>query len=148
MLNSSLYSSEKSDWETPDFLFNALNHEFNFNLDPCCNEENAKCKVFFTPAQDGLTQKWEGSVFMNPPYGRGIDASMKKAVESSNKGAVVCCLVPARTDTKWWHKYAMRGEIRLLSKRLTFKGANNKAPFPCAIVIFRPYGHCLIAQSI
>jgi len=148
MLNDSLYSSEKKDWETPDFLFKALDHEFNFNLDPCSDGDNAKCKMFFTPEQNGLTQEWKGSVFMNPPYGRGIDVWMEKAISSSKAGAVVCCLVPARTDTRWWHKYAMKGEIRLLSKRLTFKGANNKAPFPCAIIIFRPPGYLLTAQRI
>ena len=148
MLNDSMYSSEKKDWETPDFLFKALDNEFNFNLDPCSDGVNAKCKSFFTKAEDGLTKEWEGSIFMNPPYGRGIEKWMEKALNSSKAGALVCCLVPARTDTRWWHNYAMKGEVRLLSKRLTFKGANNKAPFPCAIVIFKPHGHSLTTQAI
>ena len=148
MLNDSLYSSEKMDWETPDYLFHALDYEFNFTLDPCSNGNNAKCKNYYTPEVDGLKQNWTGSVFMNPPYGRGLDQWMKKAYESSLEGTTVVCLVPARTDTRWWHNYAMKGEIRFLSKRLTFKGANNKAPFPCAVIGFRPYGHCITAQAI
>lgn len=137
MLNSSLYSSNKADWETPQNLFDALNKEFNFTLDPCCTKETAKCKRYYTKEDDGLSQDWIGTVFMNPPYGREISEWMKKAKMESDKGAIVVCLVPARTDTKWWHTYAMKSsEIRLLTRRLTFSGASNKATFPAAIVIF------------
>lgn len=137
MLNSSLYSSNKDDWETPRSLFDALNKEFNFTLDPCCTEKTAKCKNFFTKEDDGLKQEWYGRVFMNPPYGREISKWMKKAQEESQLGVIVVCLVPARTDTKWWHQYAMQSsEIRFLTRRLTFAGASNKATFPAAIVIF------------
>jgi site-specific DNA-methyltransferase (adenine-specific) len=131
--------SEKHDWETPITLFDDLNREFNFDLDPCCSKETAKCAKFYTENDDGLTQDWSGNVFMNPPYGRQIILWMKKAKEESDKGSTVVCLVPARTDTRWWHLYAMTSsEIRLLNRRLTFAGANNKATFPAAIVIFRP----------
>jgi phage N-6-adenine-methyltransferase len=143
MLNESLFSSEKDDWETPEELFKQLNDEFNFTLDPCCTRETAKCFNFYTAEDNGLTKEWKGSVFMNPPYGRQIVNWVKKAKEESEKGSVVVCLVPARTDTKWWHAYCMKSsEIRLLTKRLTFKGASNKATFPAAIVVFRR-GECV-----
>jgi len=138
MLNDSLFMSNKDDWETPKDLYAKLNIEFNFNLDPCCSKETAKCTSFYTIEDDGLSKNWEGNVFMNPPYGREIVNWIKKAKEESDKGATVVCLVPARTDTKWWHTYCMKSaEIRLLTRRLTFEGANNKATFPAAIVVFR-----------
>lgn len=139
MLNDSLFMSNKDDWETPKDLYRTLNDEFKFNLDPCCSEKTAKCSLFYTIKDDGLSKSWEGNVFMNPPYGRQIINWVKKAKEESNKGATVVCLVPARTDTKWWHNYCMKSaEIRFLTKRLTFEGANNKATFPAAIVVFKP----------
>jgi phage N-6-adenine-methyltransferase len=126
-------------WATPQFLFDALDAELGFTLDPCATAENAKCKKFFTKAEDGLSQDWqEEVVFMNPPYGRQIGAWMRKAYKSSRAGTLVVCLVPARTDTGWWHRYAMRGEIRFFKGRLKFGGGQNSASFPSAIVIFRP----------
>lgn len=139
MLNDSLFMSNKDDWETPKDLYESLNNEFHFNLDPCCSKDTAKCSSFYTIEDDGLCKRWEGNVFMNPPYGRQIVNWIKKAKEESNNGATVVCLVPARTDTKWWHNYCMKStEIRLLTRRLTFEGANNKATFPAAIIVFRP----------
>ena len=141
MLNDSLYASGKTDWGTPQWLFDALNAEFGFTLDACATNGNAKCKRF---CQDGLTEDWGTEiVFMNPPYGREIGSWMDKALASARNGATVTCLVPARTDTKWWHRTAMKGEIRFLAKRLSFEGATNKAPFPCAIVVFRPPSHAI-----
>ena len=134
------FSSETVEWYTPFDFFNKLNAEFNFTLDPCCTHENAKCEKHFTKDDDGLAQSWHGeTVFMNPPYGREIIEWMKKAYDSCNQsGATVVCLVPARTDTKWWHEYAMKGEVRFIRGRLKFGGAQHSAPFPCAVVIFRP----------
>ena len=138
-INQSLFSSSKDDWETPKEFFEKLNQEFNFDLDPCCSEITAKCEKFYTKEDDGLIQPWFGSVYMNPPYGRQIVGWMKKAKEESEKGCIVVCLVPARTDTRWWHDYCMKSsEIRFLNRRLTFTGADNKSTFPAAIVIFRP----------
>lgn len=138
-LNPSLFSSDKDDWETPQDFFEKLDNEFNFDLDPCCSKLTAKCQKFFTKEDDGLFQPWFGTVYMNPPYGRQIVNWIKKASEESQKGCVVVCLVPARTDTRWWHDYCMKSsEIRLLNRRLTFAGADNKSTFPAAIVIFRP----------
>lgn len=132
------FSSRNIEWETPQWLFDALHSEFAFTLDPCATRENAKCGTFFTAQEDGLGQEWTGhTVFMNPPYGRGIATWLRKGYESSIRGATVVCLVPARTDTQWWHDYAMRGEVRFLRGRLKFGRAKNSAPFPSAIVVFR-----------
>ena len=114
-INSVLYSSESEVWETPKALFDKLDTEFHFDIDVCALPSNAKCTPFFTPEQDGLKQKWEGVCWMNPPYGRKIGAWMRKALESNT---TVVCLVPARTDTKWWHDYAMKAsEIRFVKGR-------------------------------
>ena len=137
LLNESLYSKEKYDWETPDALFNKLDEEFHFFMDLCANEKNAKCKFYFTEKKNALIQEWTGTCWMNPPYGKGIDKWIEKAYSSSiNNFATIVCLLPVRSDTKWWHKYCMKAEIRFLTKRLKFKESNNMATFPSAIVIF------------
>jgi len=137
-LNKSLFSSKKDDWETPQWLFDELDKEFGFTLDPCCTDDNHKCDFYYTKEYDGLAQDWDGeTVFMNPPYGKEIGKWMKKAFEESQKGAIVVCLVPSRTDTKWWHNYAMLGEIRFFNGRLSFDDYGT-APFPSALVIFYP----------
>ena len=139
MLNDSLYSSEKMDWATPQDLFDKLDEEFSFTLDVCAIASNAKCSDFYSPEDNGLLQSWSGVAWMNPPYGRGIDQWVKKAFESSRENCKCVCLVPVRSDTRWWHDYVMKAaEIRLLTRRLSFEGANNKAPFPAAIVVFDP----------
>ena len=136
---SPLFSSATDDWPTPQWLFDALHAEFSFDLDPCASKENAKCARFFTREDDGLRQDWgRQTVFMNPPYGRSIGDWLKKAYESSRQGAVVVCLLPARTDTRWWHEYVMRGEVRLIRGRLRFGNSVTAAPFPSAVVVFRP----------
>lgn len=140
------FSSATDEWPTPQALFDALNAEFGFTLDPCATAENAKCRCFFTKAADGLSQDWgDEIVFMNPPYGRSIGKWMKKAYEAARRGATVVCLVPARTDTTWWHRYAMKGQVRLLKGRIRFVGGRHSAPFPSAVVVFRPSGHALIS---
>lgn len=131
--------STKDDWPTPQFLFDMLNDEFHFTLDVCANEYNYKCPNYFTKEQDGLSQPWTGTVWMNPPYGRGIDKWLRKAYLSKLEGTLCVCLIPSRTDTRWWHDYVMRAsEIRFLTKRLKFEGAKHGAPFPSAIVVFDP----------
>lgn len=131
------FSSETDVWATPQDFFDRYNKIFNFDLDVCALPENAKCERFFTPEINGLSQSWSGSVWMNPPYGRGIGEWVKKAYESSRQGATVVCLLPARTDTKWWHDYVMKGEIEFIRGRLKFGGAKNNAPFPSAVVTFK-----------
>ena len=134
-INKVLYSSESEVWETPKDIFDKLDTEFHFDIDVCALPSNAKCTTFFTPEQDGLKQKWKGVCWMNPPYGRNIGEWMRKALESNT---TVVCLVPARTDTKWWHDYAMKAsEIRFVKGRLKFGDSKNSAPFPSAIIVFR-----------
>lgn len=136
-INAGLFTSKTDDWSTPQDFFDKLNAEFGFNLDPCASKENAKCSRFFTQEDDGLQQKWTGRVFMNPPYGRQIGLWVKKAYESYRGGAVVVCLLPARTDTKWFHEYCVKGQIRFIKGRLKFGGSSNSAPFPSMVVIFK-----------
>ncbi len=124
-------------WETPKAFFDRLDAEYHFDLDVCALPENAKCAQYFTPEQDGLAQEWRGTCWMNPPFGRKIRAWIQKAYESSLQGTTVVCLVPARTDTDWWHTYCMRGEIRFIRGRIKFVGSRWNAPFPCAVVVFR-----------
>ena len=127
MISPALYKSARTDWETPQFLFDALDQEFGFDVDVCATAANAKCKRFFSPADDGLTQDWGDRVcWCNPPYGRQIGRWMRKAYESAKGGATVVCLLPARTDTRWWHKYAQRGEVRFLKGRLKFGTAKHR----------------------
>lgn len=137
------FSSRTDEWETPFSLFKILNKEFNFTLDPCATRQNAKCKRFYTKEVDGLSMSWKGeTVFMNPPYGKPIGFWIRKAFEESRCGATVVCLIPARTDTAYWHDYVMKAdEIRLIRGRLKFGKARNSAPFPSAIVVFRSKSH-------
>lgn len=137
-MNDVHYSSKTVIWETPQPFFDVLNAEFGFQLDVCALLENAKCERFFSPEQDGLVQKWDGVCFCNPPYGREISKWIKKAYESSLTGSIVVCLIPSRTDTRWFHDYVLPfAEIRFIPSRLYFSG-KGRAPFPSAVVIFRP----------
>lgn len=134
-------SRKSVEWATPQVWFDYLNLEFKFTLDPCCQHTTAKCVRHYTPAEDGLAQSWaEERVFMNPPYGPEIPKWMRKAYEESrDRGALVVCLVPARVDTQWWHRYAAKAsEVRFPVGRLRFARATGSAPFPVAIVVFRP----------
>lgn len=137
-MNRDVYASSKTcEWATPQDLFDRLNAIYHFDLDVCATADNAKCETYYTKVDDGLTQRWRGRCWMNPPYGREIGRWMKKAYDESREGATVVCLVPARTDTAWWHDYAMRGETEFIRGRLKFGGSKNSAPFPSAIVVFR-----------
>lgn len=131
------YSSKTDLWATPQDFFDKYDAIYNFELDVCAVKENAKCGKYFTPEQDGLKQEWSGICWMNPPYGRGIGKWMQKAYESSGNGTIVVCLVPARTDTRWWHDYAMKGQIEFIKGRLKFGDAKTNAPFPSAVVTFK-----------
>ena len=135
-----MFSSTTDEWYTPMDFFNQLNAEFNFNLDPCATGENHKCDKYFTKEIDGLSQKWGGyRVFCNPPYGRTIGEWVKKSYEESKQpGTIVVMLIPARTDTKWFHEYIYgKAEIRFIRGRLKFGGCKNAAPFPSMVVIFK-----------
>jgi site-specific DNA-methyltransferase (adenine-specific) len=137
-MNTAVHFSSATDlWSTPQDFYDKLDAEFHFTLDPCATHDNHKTDKYFTIDDDGLKQDWSHDiVFMNPPYGRVIGDWMKKAAESNT---TVVCLVPARTDTKWWHDYVIEhnAEIRFIKGRLKFGGQKNSAPFPSAVVIFR-----------
>lgn len=138
-----LYSSASEEWETPLDLFRKLDAEFDFDLDVCATPENAKCQRFFTKEQDGLSQPWTGTVWCNPPYGRGVEKWVRRCLYHSleNGGGTAVMLLPARTDTKWFHRYILfHAEIRFLPGRLKFGKSKNSAPFPSMIIIFRRCG--------
>ena len=135
--NRGMRSSATDLWETPDDFFEMYNQLYHFTLDVCALPENTKCDRFFTPEQDGLTQDWRGEVcWMNPPYGRVIGLWVQKAATS---GAFTVCLLPSRTDTRWWHDWVIPyGQVEFIKGRLKFGGSKNSAPFPSAVVIFDP----------
>lgn len=136
-VNAGMMSSATDLWATPQDFFDKQNLLYGpFNVDVCADAINAKCPVYFDKTIDGLKQVWVGKCWMNPPYGREIGKWMKKAYESAKSGTVVVCLVPARTDTKWWHDYAIKGQITFIKGRLKFGGLKNSAPFPSAVVVF------------
>lgn len=134
-----LFSSGKNDWETPQYLFDELDKEFHFTLDPCAEPHTAKCKKFYTRKDDGLKQDWTGEVvFCNPPYSsHEQDLWVKKCYEHGRDKGIAVMLIPARTDTARFHDYILgKSEIRFLRGRVKFVGAKNCAPFPSMIVIF------------
>lgn len=134
-----MFSSATDMWATPRDFFDKLNEEFNFSLDVCATAENAKCGNYYTKEQDGLSMPWTGVCWCNPPYGREIGKWVAKAYASSAGGATVVMLLPARTDTKWFHDYIYgKAEIRFIKGRLKFGGSQNSAPFPSMVVVFRP----------
>ncbi len=128
-------------------MFDQLNEEFEFALDVCASEKNHKCEKYFDIEKDGLKQDWSKDVcWMNPPYGRKIGRWVMKAASEAWNGATIVCLLPARTDTRWFHDYIWDAEncyprkgveIRFLKGKLKFEGAKNSAPFPSMIVIFK-----------
>lgn len=134
-----MFSSETDLWSTPQDLFDKLNNCFKFTLDVCALPENAKVDNYFSPESNALIQEWIGVCWMNPPYGREISKWIFKAYTESRKhNSTVICLLPARVDTKWWHDYCTKGEVFFIKGRLKFGSAKNSAPFPSAIVVFRP----------
>ena len=136
-----IFSSIRMDWGTPKDLFDSLDNQFHFTLDPCANDQNHKCEKYFTEKQDGLKQDWAGErVFCNPPYGRDVSKWVKKCYDETNDGncRLAVMLLNARTDTRWFHEYIYHkaDEIRFIKGRLQFEGSTNRAPFPSMIVIF------------
>jgi phage N-6-adenine-methyltransferase len=132
-----MFTSTTDEWATPADLYARLDAEFGFELDVCATPENAKCARFFTREDDGLAQDWQGVCWMNPPYGRTIGAWLAKARNAANSGATVVALLPARTDTAWWHDYCEdASEVPRLRGRVRFNDAG-PAPFPSCVVVFR-----------
>ena len=136
-----MFSSATDNWSTPQDFFDKLNDEFHFTLDVCADENNHKCEHYYTKEIDGLSRPWVGTVWCNPPYGRKIGEWVRRAHFSSHIGsATVVMLLPARTDTRWFHEYIYNKsntEIRFIKGRLKFGGCKNSAPFPSMVVIFR-----------
>lgn len=131
-MNKAMTTSKSPSYRTPKALYDALNSEFGFNDDPCPLSDNGI---------DGLFRSWGSCTFLNPPYGKHIGKWMMKAYAESQQGKTIVCLVPSRTDTKWWHEWVNKAsETRFIKGRLTFEGQKNPAPFPSAIVIFHGAG--------
>ncbi|MBO5790736.1 MAG: adenine methyltransferase [Clostridia bacterium] len=126
--------SQTVEWQTPQDLFERLDAKYHFDLDVCATEFNAKCDRYYTRQDDGLAQPWNGRCWCNPPYGREIAKWVKKAAES---GTLVVMLLPARTDTKWFHDYVLpHGKIEFIKGRLRFGNAKENAPFASMVVVF------------
>jgi phage N-6-adenine-methyltransferase len=137
-MNRGLFTSVSDEWETPQEFFDVADRAFHFDLDVCATSANAKCERYYTKEENGLSQAWRGVCWMNPPYGREIALWVRKAYESSlEEGTVVVCLLPARTDTRWWHDYVMPHVrcVMFIRGRLRFSG-RGPAPFPSALVMF------------
>ena len=137
-----MFSSKAMDWATPQAFFDELDSEFHFTLDPCANESNHKCARYFTEADDGLKQPWGGqTVFCNPPYCRAIKDWVKKCSEEAKQpDTTVVLLIPARTDTAYFHDYIYQKpnvEIRFLRGRLKFAYGKNTTPIPSIVLIFQ-----------
>ncbi|HEU4648553.1 MAG TPA: DNA N-6-adenine-methyltransferase [Gemmatimonadales bacterium] len=132
-------ASATDDWATPQDLFNRYDAKHHFTLDAAASSANAKCRRYFTKANDGLAQNWgQETVWVNPRYGRVLAAWVQKAFEASQRGATVVLLLPARTCTRWFHEYALRGDVEFLKGRVKFGGASTAAPFPSMVVTFWP----------
>jgi phage N-6-adenine-methyltransferase len=137
-VNRALLSSARGTWATPWPLFRAIDAVFHFDIDVCATADNAKCKRFFTPEQDGLKQSWAPrTCWLNPVYGRGVELWLQKAIDEAERGATVVALLPHRPDTRWW-RLARRAEVTELEGRVTFEGADSPAPFPSCLCVFRP----------
>lgn len=136
--HATLMSKASDEWATPQEFFDVVDRFFAFGLDAAATAQNTKAECFFVAEDDSLRQSWcgYGSVWLNPPYSR-IAAFMDKAATEAALGATVVCLVPARTDTQWWHRTtAKANEVRLLRGRLKFGDGASSAPFPSALVVF------------
>lgn len=136
MLTKGLFTSTTDEWSTPQDFFDRLDQEFHFELDVCANHENHKCAKYFTKTEDGLSVPWGGvAIWCNPPYGREIGKWVAKCAEHNGTAVM---LLPARTDTRWFHDYIYgKAEIRFIKGRLRFGDSKNSAPFPSMVVIFR-----------
>lgn len=137
------FSRASDEWATPISLFSELHRVFKFTLDAAASSGNAKCARFFTKEDDALKQKWGGEiVFLNPPYSMLREFMAKAYTESKENGATVVCLIPSRTDTRAWHDFIAKGEVRFIRGRVSFvKPGDAKpqpAPFPSVLVVFRP----------
>jgi phage N-6-adenine-methyltransferase len=148
-----LFSSKTDQWSTPQDFYDTLHAEFDFGLDAAADRSNTKCSLFIPKEWDALTADWVTivrafcpgqAVWLNPPYGRDIGKWVAKAAAEAARGATVVMLIPARTDTRYWHEYiepirlVRPADVRFVRGRLKFGGVKNSAPFPSVVVVFRP----------
>lgn len=157
-MNEVHFKSGNKEWETPDSLFKPLEKEFNIVFDVCATHSNTKSRKWFDRKTDALKYSWsvipyvnnkKEALWMNPPYGRSIDNWVRKAYEEATKGATVIALLPARTDTSWFHNYIYnKHEVRFLKGRIKFVDAKSSAPFPSMVVVFKPKKTDKIKQII
>jgi phage N-6-adenine-methyltransferase len=132
--------TSRQDWGTPLDLYSALYAEFEFTLDVCATDDNAKCGDYYTSEMNGLILPWRGRVWCNPPYGRDCALWIAKAATEYAKGncEIIVLLVPTSTDTRWFHDSVLgKAELRFIKGRLRFEGAKYRAPFPSMLVIYR-----------
>lgn len=136
-MNKALFTSNSDEWYTPLTLFNQLNERFHFTLDPCCTKETAKASNYYTILDDGLTKNWNGNiVFCNPPYS-DIKRWVKKCYDEWNENTTIVLLIPARTDTSYFHDFIYhKAEIEFIRGRLHFSDSKNGAPFPSMLCVF------------
>lgn len=134
------FLNENENWATPKDLFQQLSEDYGpFDLDVCATKESAKCASFYSKEEDAFTKNWhrDGSrAYMNPPYGRQVAGWLQKAYIESKCGLKIVCLLPARTDTAWFHDIASKGIVRFIRGRVRFEGATAGAPFPSLLVLF------------
>ena len=143
MINKGLFTSDKNYWETPQDFFDELHEKYKFTLDAAATDENAKLPNYYTVEDDALKQRWEGRVFVNPPYGREIKHWVEKAYKESLEpyNECVVMLIPSRTDTIYWHEYIFgkAKDIDFLKGRLKFEidgEPRDAAPFPSALITY------------
>ena len=137
-LNQGMMTSNSDEWTTPSALFRALDRRFGFELDPAATKENALCPMFFTEAENGLVKSWKPwRTFVNPPYSHVADWMWKCSSESEKGCPLICALIPARTDTRWWHDFVKTADlIHFLKGRLKFGDGAGSAPFPSALAFW------------
>jgi phage N-6-adenine-methyltransferase len=132
-------ASKTDDWATPQYLFDEWNAKYDFELDAAASSENHKCANWYgldhpdTDRRDGLAQAWTGKTWVNPPYGKVLNQWVGHAAEQLTP---VVMLLPARTDTRWFHSYCINRRITFIKGRVKFGGNANAAPFPSMIVEF------------
>lgn len=143
---------DKDKWETPDHIFEKLNEEFGFTLDPCCEPHTAKCDKFYTPEEDGLSKCWQGeTVFCNPPYSNyNIDKWMEKCyLESLKPNTTVVALTAVSGSARWWHGFVLnKAELRFIERRVKFVSAPYTAPFSSVIIVFGKSGIRSFSQNL
>lgn len=141
-INPGLFTTNTNEWGTPDSVFKYLDNLFGpFDLDPAASDELHVCKDYYTIKDNGLKQSWANKrVFLNPPYGNEIPFWMRACCEKRKETLAICALIPARVDTKWFHKYVLHraNDILLVAGRIKFKGAFSSAPFPSLVIFYDP----------